>query len=158
VDILGEVVGYGFSSNGEHISNPNVDGPSRAMKMALDQAQFKPDMIDYVNAHATSTPVGDQNEAKAICEVFCGHRPLVSSTKSMTGHECWMAGASEIVYSMLMMEHSFIAPNINLDEKDADSEKLNLVTQTINKNIDVFLSNSFGFGGTNSAIIVKKLK
>ncbi len=158
VDTLGEVVGYGFSSNGEHISNPNVDGPSRAMKMALDQAQFKPDMIDYVNAHATSTPVGDQNEAKAICEVFCGHRPLVSSTKSMTGHECWMAGASEIVYSMLMMEHSFIAPNINLDEKDADSEKLNLVTQTINKNIDVFLSNSFGFGGTNSAIIVKKLK
>jgi 3-oxoacyl-[acyl-carrier-protein] synthase-1 len=158
VDILGEVVGYGFSSNGEHISNPNVDGPTRAMKMALDQAQLKPDMVDYVNAHATSTPVGDQNEAKAIGEVFCEHRPLVSSTKSMTGHECWMAGASEILYSMLMMGDSFIAPNINLDEPDADSEKLNLVTQTINKNIDVFLSNSFGFGGTNSAIIVKKFK
>jgi len=156
-DILGEVVGYGFSSNGEHISNPNVDGPTRAMKMALNQAHMEPDNIDYVNAHATSTPVGDQNEAKAIYEVFNKHRPVVSSTKSMTGHECWMAGASEIVYSMLMMKNSFIAPNINLDEKDDDSEKLNLVTQTINRNIDVFLSNSFGFGGTNSAIIVKKV-
>lgn len=156
-DILGEVVGYGFSSNGEHISNPNIDGPTRAMKMALNQAHMEPDNIDYVNAHATSTPVGDQNEAKAIYEVFNKHRPVVSSTKSMTGHECWMAGASEIVYSMLMMKNSFIAPNINLDEKDDDSEKLNLVTQTINRNIDVFLSNSFGFGGTNSAIIVKKV-
>lgn len=155
-NILGEVVGYGFSSNGEHISNPNVDGPFRAMKMALKQAGLKPDLIDYVNAHATSTPVGDQNEARAIHKVFDNHRPLVSSTKSMTGHECWMAGASEIVYSMIMMGNSFIAPNINLEEKDDASEKLNLVTQTINKNIDVFLSNSFGFGGTNSAVIVKK--
>ena len=157
VNILGEVVGYGFSSNGEHISNPNVDGPTRAMKMALKQAGLGPGSIDYVNAHATSTPVGDQNEARAIDKVFSVHRPMVSSTKSMTGHECWMAGASEIVYSMIMMGSSFIAPNINLEEKDDDSEKLNLVTQTINKNIDVFLSNSFGFGGTNSAIIVKKV-
>ncbi len=156
--ILGEVLGYGFSSNGEHISNPNVDGPSRAMNKALKQAELLPEQIDYVNAHATSTPVGDQNEAKAIYNVFGEKCPHVSSTKSMTGHECWMAGASEIVYSMLMMEHSFVAPNINLKERDEDSEKLNLVTETINKNIDVFLSNSFGFGGTNSAIIVKKLK
>ena len=156
--ILGEIVGYGFSSNGEHISNPNVEGPSRAMKMALNQAHMNPEMIDYVNAHATSTPVGDQNEARAIYEVFGEHGPAVSSTKSMTGHECWMAGASEIIYSMLMMEDSFIAPNINLDEKDEDSLKLNLISQTVNKNIDVFLSNSFGFGGTNSAIIVKKVK
>ena len=126
------------------------------MKMALKQAELKPELIDYVNAHATSTPVGDQNEARAIHKVFDNHRPLVSSTKSMTGHECWMAGASEIVYSMIMMGNSFIAPNINLEEKDDASEKLNLVTQTINKNIDVFLSNSFGFGGTNSAVIVKK--
>ncbi len=157
-NILGEVVGYGFSSNGEHISNPNVDGPTRAMKMAVKQSNLEVGSIDYVNAHATSTPVGDQNEARAIYNVFYEHQPMVSSTKSMTGHECWMAGASEIVYSMIMMENSFIAPNINLDEKDEDSEKLNLVTQTINKNIDVFLSNSFGFGGTNSAIIVKKFK
>ncbi len=154
--ILGEVVGYGFSSNGEHISTPNVDGPSRAMLKALTQANMNASQIDYVNAHATSTPVGDQNEAKAIHQVFGDRLPYVSSTKSMTGHECWMAGASEIIYSMLMMEHSFIAPNINLEECDEDSEKLNLVRQTLNKNIDVFLSNSFGFGGTNSAIVIKK--
>ena len=156
--ILGEVVGYGFSSNGEHISTPNVDGPSKAMLKALKQADLLPDKIDYVNAHATSTPVGDQNEAKAIHNVFGESYPFVSSTKSMTGHECWMAGASEIVYSMLMMKNSFIAPNINLEETDEDSAKLNLVKETTNKNIDVFLSNSFGFGGTNSAIIVKKIK
>jgi 3-oxoacyl-[acyl-carrier-protein] synthase-1 len=156
--ILGEVVGYGFSSNGEHISTPNVDGPSKAMIKALNQAELSPDKIDYVNAHATSTPVGDQNEAKAIHNVFGKSYPYVSSTKSMTGHECWMAGASEIVYSMLMLKNSFIAPNINLEETDEDSAKLNLVKETTNKNIDVFLSNSFGFGGTNSAIIVKKFK
>jgi len=156
--IYGEIVGYGFSSNGEHISTPNVDGPSRAMKKALDQAGVLPDQIDYVNAHATSTPVGDQNEAKAIFSVFGEKCPYVSSTKSMTGHECWMAGASEIIYSILMMQNSFIAPNINLEETDEDSAKLNLVKQTITKKIDVFLSNSFGFGGTNSAIVVKKFK
>jgi len=156
--ILGEVVGYGFSSNGDHISTPNVDGPSRAMKKALNQAELLPKEVDYVNAHATSTPVGDQNEAKAIYHVFKESNPFVSSTKSMTGHECWMAGASEIIYSMLMMKHSFIAPNINLEEADQDALKLNLVKKTINKKIDVFLSNSFGFGGTNSAIIVKKYK
>ena len=156
--ILGEVAGYGFSSNGDHISTPNVDGPSRAMLKALDQAGVKATDIDYVNAHATSTPVGDQNEAKAIHSVFKEGKPYVSSTKSMTGHECWMAGASEIIYSMLMMENSFIAPNINLEEVDDDAKKLNLVKKTINKKIDVFLSNSFGFGGTNSAIIIKKYK
>ena len=156
--ILGEIIGHGFSSNGEHISTPNVDGPTRALKKALKQANLTPDQIDYVNAHATSTPVGDQNEAKAIHNVFGESLPYVSSTKSMTGHECWMAGASEIVYSMLMMQNSFIAPNINLEETDEDSEKLNLVKETLDKNIDVFLSNSFGFGGTNSVIIVKKIK
>lgn len=156
--ILGEIVGYGFSSNGAHISTPNVEGPSVAMKKALDQAGMDPAKVDYVNAHATSTPVGDANEAKAIFEVFGKNGPLVSSTKSMTGHECWMAGASEVVYSMLMMQHSFVAPNINLNEPDEDSKKLNLVKETVDKKIDVFLSNSFGFGGTNSALVIKKLE
>ncbi len=153
--ILGEIIGYGFSSNGDHISTPNVEGPSKAMKKALHDANLNASVIDYVNAHATSTPVGDSNEAKAIYEVFGKNGPYVSSTKSMTGHECWMAGASEVVYSMLMMKHSFIAPNINLENPDEDAAKLNLVEKTLDKKIDVFLSNSFGFGGTNSALIIK---
>lgn len=156
-NILGEVIGYGFSSNGDHISTPNVDGPARAMKMAIKQAEINPKDIQYVNAHATSTPVGDANEAKAIFEVFGENGPYVSSTKSMTGHECWMAGASEVLYSVLMMQNDFIAPNINLEEPDDDAVKLNLVNKTLDKKIDVFLSNSFGFGGTNSALIIKKI-
>ena len=155
--ILGEILGYGFSSNGEHISTPNVDGPVRAMQMALLQAEMKPEEIQYINAHATSTPIGDANEARAIDQIF-GSNPYVSSTKSMTGHECWMAGTSEIIYSMLMAEHGFVAPNINLEEVDEAAKNLNLVKNTLNQNFDVLLSNSFGFGGTNSALIVKKLK
>ncbi len=155
--ILGEVIGYGFSSNGDHISTPNVDGPARAMKKALADANIDAKSIDYINAHATSTPVGDANEAKALFDVFGKSAPLISSTKSMTGHECWMAGASEVIYSMLMMQHGFVAPNINLENPDEDSAKLNLAFKTIDKKIDVFLSNSFGFGGTNSALIVKNV-
>jgi 3-oxoacyl-[acyl-carrier-protein] synthase-1 len=154
--ILGEIIGYGFSSNGAHISNPTVEGPTNALEMALQQSGLKASDIDYINAHATSTPAGDASEARAISNVFGNVRPLVSSTKSMTGHECWMAGASEIVYSMLMLQNEFIAPNINFETPDEDSAKLNIATKTIKKNIDVFLSNSFGFGGTNSSLIVKK--
>lgn len=156
--ILGEVIGYGFSSNGQHISNPSVEGPARSLRMALKNSGLRSTEIDYVNAHATSTPAGDTSEARAILEVLVDNRTPVSSTKSMTGHECWMAGASEIVYSMIMMENSFIAPNINFETPDEDSVKLNIIAKTMNKNIDVFLSNSFGFGGTNSTLIVKKWK
>lgn len=154
--ILGEVIGYGFSSNGGHISNPTVDGPVRSLEMALKDAGIDAGAIDYINAHATSTPAGDSSEAKAIDHVFGKYRPHVSSTKSMTGHECWMAGASEIVYSMIMMKHGFVAPNINFENPDEDSAKLNIAKTTIDKEINIFLSNSFGFGGTNSSLIVKK--
>jgi len=156
--ILGEVIGYGFSSNGAHISTPNVEGPSRAITRAIQQSGLAPTDITYVNAHATSTPIGDGNEAQAIFQAF-GNKahPYVSSTKSMTGHECWMAGASEVIYSMLMMQHSFVAPNINLEEPDEHSAKLNLADKTIDHKIDAFLSNSFGFGGTNSALIIRKI-
>lgn len=156
--IIAEVAGYGFSSNGGHISTPNVEGPATAMKRAMENAGMQADEIDYINAHATSTPLGDSNEAKAIFEVFGENNTPVSSTKSMTGHECWMAGASEIIYSILMMQNDFIAPNINLDQPDDDSSKLNLITKTKTAQINAFLSNSFGFGGTNSAIIVKKIR
>ena len=126
--------------------------------MALKDANIKPEVIDYINAHATSTVHGDMNEALAIDRVFGLSRPPVSSTKSMTGHECWMAGASEVVYSMLMMKNSFIAPNINFENPDEFSAKLNIADKTLDRNIDVFLSNSFGFGGTNSSLIIKKIK
>ena len=143
--ILGEVIGYGFSSNGAHISNPTVEGPVRSLSMALKDAGINAAEIDYINAHATSTAAGDASEAKAIYKVFGNSNPLVSSTKSMTGHECWMAGASEIVYSMLMMENSFVAPNINFETPDEDSARLNIAKKTIETKINVFLSNSFGF-------------
>jgi 3-oxoacyl-[acyl-carrier-protein] synthase-1 len=154
--ILGEVIGYGFSSNGEHISNPTVQGPARSLQMALKSAGLGATDIDYINAHATSTLTGDASEANAIAEIFEKAKTPVSSTKSMTGHECWMAGASEIVYSMLMMQNSFMAPNINFETPDDSSSRLNIITKTLTKNIDIFLSNSFGFGGTNSTLIVKK--
>ena len=152
--ILAEVVGYGFSSNGGHISTPNVEGPAQAMARALANASMQASQIDYINAHATSTPIGDANEAKAIHQIFGSQTP-VSSTKSMTGHECWMAGASEIIYSILMMQHDFIAANINIERLDEDSQKLNIITHTQERPIRAFLSNSFGFGGTNSALVVK---
>lgn len=156
--ILGEVIGYGFSSDGVHLSVPNVDGPVQAIRIALKDSGIKPEIIDYINAHATATPLGDENEAKAIDRVFADCKPFVTSTKSMTGHELWMAGASEIVYSLLMMRHSFIAPNINFTEPDEHTAKLNITNKTMEKEINVFLSNSFGFGGTNSTIIVKKFE
>lgn len=156
--ILAEVLSYGFSSNGDHISVPNVDGPSRSLKMAINLAGIDIREIGYVNAHATSTPVGDKNEAKALFNVFGDYRPEITSTKSQTGHEMWMAGASEVIYSMLMMKNDFIAPNINFENPDEDSAKLNIPAKRVDKKFDVFLSNSFGFGGTNSTLIIKNIK
>lgn len=155
-NILAEVVGYGFSSNGEHISVPNVDGPRRSLEMALKDSGLAARDIQYVNAHATSTPLGDLNEAKAIAAVFGDTAPYVTSTKSMTGHEMWMAGASEVIYSLLMMQNGFIAPNLNFTEPDEASALLNIPAETKQLEFDTFLSNSFGFGGTNSTLIIRK--
>jgi 3-oxoacyl-[acyl-carrier-protein] synthase I len=154
--ILAEMIGYGFSSNGDHISQPNVEGPVRSLQRAIDNAGLDARSLDYINAHATSTPIGDLNEAKALNQIFGEYHIPVSSTKSMTGHEMWMGGASEIIYSILMMQHSFIAPNINFEKPDEASAKLNIICETMSKKINIFLSNSFGFGGTNSTIIVKR--
>ncbi|OHD66522.1 MAG: beta-ketoacyl synthase [Spirochaetes bacterium GWF1_41_5] len=155
--ILAEIIGWGFSSDGDHISRPNATGPARAMQKALADACIKTGEIDYINAHATSTPVGDSNEAKAITQIFGEKTPMVSSTKSMTGHECWMSGASEIVYSLLMMQNSFVAPNINFENPDEFTAKLAIVAKTLDTKINTVLSNSFGFGGTNSVLIIKKI-
>lgn len=174
-NILAEVVGYGFSSNGiEDISMSSAEGEYIAMKRALDDAGLKPEDIDYVNAHATSTIVGDIEEAKALTRLFGtktatlkeqgakskeqgAKTPWISSTKSMTGHENWMAGASEAVYSILMMQNSFVAPNINLENVIDEAKDLNIVRETIYTPINTVLSNSSGMGGTNSALVFKKI-
>ena len=156
--ILAEVAGYGFSSNGANISQASDFGSCIAMQRAMKDAGVQPADIDYINAHATSTLQGDAFEADALNHLFGELKTPVSSTKSMTGHECWMAGGSEIVYSNLMMLNGFIAPNINFENPDEHSRNLNIVNQTMEKNINVYLSNSFGFGGTNSALVVRKLK
>lgn len=157
-NILAEVVGYGFSSNGGGISQPSDDGSVIAMTRALEMSGVEADEVDYINAHATSTHQGDMYEAMALNRMFEGKHALISSTKSMTGHECWMAGASEAVYSILMMQNNFVAPNINFENPDEYSEKMNLATATVETEVNTVLSNSFGFGGTNSALVLKKFK
>ena len=155
--ILAEILSYGFSSNGDHISSPNVDGPAKSLEMAIRRAGIGVDEIGYINAHATSPHVGDTNEAKAIYRVIGDRHIPVTSTKSQTGHEMWMAGASEVIYSMLMMKNGFIAGNLNFENPDEDSAKLYIPAQRIETGFDTFLSNSFGFGGTNSTLIVRNL-
>ena len=157
-NILAEVIGYGFSSNGGGISQPSDEGSVVAMMRALDMSGVKAEDIDYINAHATSTHQGDMYEAMALNRMFGGKHALISSTKSMTGHECWMAGASEAVYSILMMQNDFVAPNINFEHPDEYSEKMNLAITTVETELNLVLSNSFGFGGTNSALVLKKFK
>jgi 3-oxoacyl-[acyl-carrier-protein] synthase-1 len=155
--ILAEVCGYGFSSNGGGISQPSDEGSYVAMTRAMKDAGVTADDIDYINAHATSTHQGDMCEAMALDRIFNGKRAWISSTKSMTGHECWMAGASEIVYSIIMMHNNFVAPNINLENPDEYSAPLKLARETVETEVNTVLSNSFGFGGTNSALVIKKL-
>ena len=155
--ILGEVLGYGFSGNGDHISSPNVDGPRRSLEMAVRRAGIRKEEIGYINAHATSTHVGDSNEAKAIAAVFGERTVPVTSTKSQTGHEMWMAGASEVIYSMIMMKNGFIAPNLNFENPDEDSSRLLIPAERLSRRFDTFLSNSFGFGGTNSTLVIRSI-
>ena len=155
--ILAEVCGYGFSSNGGGISQPSSEGSYIAMSRALADAGMQADEIDYVNAHATSTPQGDAEEAVALTRLFGGKPTWVSSTKSMTGHECWMAGASEAVYSIIMMQQGFVAPNINLEQVDPSAETLHIAKRMVQTNVRTVLSNSFGFGGTNSAIVLRQI-
>ena len=153
--IYAEITGYGFSSNGIQISQPCDKGSTVAMKRALKDAGLKPEDIDYINAHATSTLQGDMVEAIALNTLFGQSKPLVSSTKSMTGHECWMAGASEVIYSILMIQNDFVAPNINFENPDEFSCKLNIADKRTDMKLNRVLSNSFGFGGTNSALIIE---
>jgi len=153
--ILGEIKAYGFSSDGTHISVPSHEGLTTVMQKTIESANLKPSEIDYISAHATSTPVGDSIEAQSITAVFGEKTPWVSSLKSMVGHELWMAGASSIVYSIIMAQEGFIAKNLNLHEPDEDSKKLNIVTETITKAPETVLCNAAGFGGTNACVIIR---
>jgi len=134
-----------------------VDGPARSLEMAIKRAGVGLKEIGYVNAHATSTHVGDANEAKALLRVLGEKTVPITSTKSQTGHEMWMAGASEVIYSILMMKNDFIAGNINFENPDEDSCHLLIPATTQAAHFDTFLSNSFGFGGTNSTLIIKNV-
>lgn len=156
--IYGEIISYGFSSDGEHLTQPSGEGAEVAMKKALSYAKLSPHDIDYISAHATSTPVGDRAEAIAIHNIFGEKGPFVSSTKSMTGHESWMSGTSELIYCLLMIRDNFIAPNINFEKQEEGTPKINITGKTIDMNVCTALSNSFGFGGTNSCIIVKEFQ
>lgn len=155
--ILAEIVSWGFSGNGNHISTPNIEGPARSLEFCLKNGNVQPGQIGYINAHATSTRIGDAREAQAIAQVFGGLSVPVTSTKSQTGHEMWMAGASELIYSILMMKNDFIAGNINFENPDEETACIHVLPETKETHFDMFLSNSFGFGGTNSTLIVKNL-
>ncbi len=153
--IIGEIIGYGYSSDGANISVPDEDGLGRAMKMALKNSGTSPDEIDYICAHATSTPAGDVAEGKNILNIFGDKTPYISSTKSMTGHELWMSGASQVVYSMIMAQQGFAAPNINFNEPEEGLENLNIVREAADTDIKNILCNSAGFGGTNSCLVLR---
>lgn len=155
--ILAEILAYAFSSDGYHLTSGNSQGAERCLRQALTTASRTPKQIDYINAHATGTVAGDAAEAAAIHAVFGDSCPPVSSTKSMTGHECWMAGASEVVYSLLMMEHGFIAPNINYENRDPQVAPINIAARPVEGvRLDTVVSNSFGFGGTNACLVLAR--
>jgi len=156
--IFGEVIAYAFSSDGDHLTLPSGRGAKGCMEKALAAAGLKVSDIDYINAHATSTPLGDRSEALAIHEVFGSKGPPVSSTKSMTGHECWMAGASELLYSALMMRDGFLAPNINFTAQEEDAPEINVLPEMVRGDPNVILSNSFGFGGTNASLVLRRFR
>jgi len=151
--IYGEIVGYGATSDGYDMVAPSGEGAVRCMQMAMAQVEGP---IDYLNTHGTSTPVGDVKELGAIQQVFGGNSPAISATKAMTGHALGAAGVHEAIYSLLMMEHNFIAPSVNISELDAAAVGLDIVTSTRQATLNTVMSNSFGFGGTNATLVFKK--
>jgi 3-oxoacyl-[acyl-carrier-protein] synthase-1 len=153
--IYAEVIGYGASSDGYDMVAPSGEGAVRCMKMALESVDTP---IDYVNTHGTSTPVGDVRELEALREVFDGQMPAIASTKSMTGHALGAAGVHEAIYSLLMLEQGFIAPSINIDKLDEAAEGMPIVREYRDAELNTVMSNSFGFGGTNATLVMRKYK
>ena len=152
--IYAEIVGYGATSDGADMVAPSGEGAVRCMKMAMHGVDTP---IDYLNSHGTSTPVGDVKELAAIREVFGDKSPAISATKAMTGHSLGAAGVQEAIYSLLMLEHGFIAPSINIEELDEQAAGLNIVTETTDRELTTVMSNSFGFGGTNASLVMRAL-
>lgn len=153
--ILAELTGFGMCGDGHHITDPNLDGAIRCMRRALADAGIEPEDIDYVNPHATSTPVGDRNEARAINRLF-PHQPLVSATKSQTGHLLGAAGALEAIFTVLSLQHAIIPPTLNRETMDPECQGISLTgAQPEKQPLRYALSNSFGFGGTNAALVFK---
>lgn len=153
--IYAEIVGYGATSDGADMVAPSGEGAVRCMQMAMHGVDTP---IDYLNSHGTSTPVGDVKELGAIREVFGDNSPAISATKAMTGHSLGAAGVQEAIYSLLMLEHGFVAPSINIEEMDEQAAGLNIVTETLDRELTTVMSNSFGFGGTNATLVMRKLK
>ncbi len=150
--IYGEIVGYGATSDGYDMVAPSGEGAVRCMKMAMQNVEN----IDYINTHGTSTPVGDVKELGAIQELFSDNCPAISATKAMTGHALGAAGVHEAIYSTLMLNHSFIAPSVNVEQLDDAAQGLDIVTQKREAELTTVMSNSFGFGGTNATLVIKK--
>lgn len=152
--IYAEVTGYAATSDGYDMVAPSGEGGERAMRMALKEAGHD---VDYINPHATSTPVGDVKECGSIFNLFGSNGPMISATKSMTGHSLGGAGVQESIYSLLMLDQDFVAPSINITDLDPELPKLNIVQETRDVKLSAIMSNSFGFGGTNGSVIFKKI-
>ena len=152
-NILAKLSGYFANSDGYDMVAPSGEGASRCMQGAIDNSKIK---IDYINTHGTSTPVGDVAEINAIKTLFNSETPMISSTKSMTGHSLGATGAHEAIYSIMMINENFIAPSINIESLCDDAEGLDIVTETRNVSINNILSNSFGFGGTNASLVISR--
>jgi len=152
--IYGELVGYGATSDGYDMVAPSGEGAARCMRLAMSTVKEK---IDYINPHATSTPIGDKKEIEAVREVFGGDIPMISATKSLTGHSLGATGVQEAIYCLLMMKNGFICESANIEEIDPEFADIPIVRQRIdNAKIDVAMSNSFGFGGTNGTLIFQR--
>ena len=152
--IYAEIVGYGATSDGHDMVQPSGEGAARCMQMASETVE----KIDYINAHGTSTPVGDSAELKAIKEVFKDDKPFISSTKSLSGHSLGAAGVQESIYSLIMLNNNFLSESANIEDMDDEGTNMNILTKRLDQQVDTVMSNSFGFGGTNASLVFKRFQ
>ena len=152
--IYGEIVGYAANSDGHDMVAPSGEGAARCMRLAMESAGGR--KIDYLNPHGTGTPVGDLKEMEAVRQVFGAAPPLISSTKSLTGHSLGAAGAQEAIYCLLMMGNGFVAESANIETLDPAFADLPIVRERLDRSLETVMSNSFGFGGTNGCLVLAR--